>query len=161
LGDHSEAIEIDYDPTRVSYRELLDVFWTSHDPRSPAWSRQYMSAVFYHDEEQRRLAIETRDREAARRRGEIATEIVPASTFTPAEDYHQKYLLRQRSDLMTEFAALYPDPEDFAASTAAARINGYLGGHGNLTALQDEIENLGLSSAGSSRLLRIVRGMGR
>jgi hypothetical protein len=89
------------------------------------------------------------------------TEIVPATVFTPAEAYHQKYLLRQRSDLMTEFAALYPDPEDFVASTAAARVNGYLGGHGGLAVLQGEIVNLGLSSEGSDRLLRIVRGMGR
>ena len=86
LGDHTETIQIDYDPTQISYEELLDVFWDSHNPTSRPWSRQYMSIVFYHDEEQKRSAIETRDREGSRREGVIFTEIVPASQFYLAED---------------------------------------------------------------------------
>ncbi|MFX1411650.1 MAG: peptide-methionine (S)-S-oxide reductase, partial [Promethearchaeota archaeon] len=113
LGDHSETLQIDYDPTRVSYQDLLDVFWRSHNPTRPAGSRQYMSIIFYHDDEQKRLALETRDREAARRNATIYTEIVPATGFTWAEDYHQKYRLRQVPALMREFEALYPDAGDF------------------------------------------------
>ena len=60
LGDHSEAIRIDYDPTRISYAELLEIFWQSHNCTSRAYSRQYMSIILYHDEEQRKLAEESR-----------------------------------------------------------------------------------------------------
>ena len=60
IGDHSETIQIDYDPARTSYKKLLFIFWQSHDPTHHAWSRQYMSAIFYQNEEQRKLALETR-----------------------------------------------------------------------------------------------------
>ena len=69
LGDHTETLEIDFDPARVSYKELLEVFWKNHSPRTASWSRQYMAAVFVHDDEQKRLAGESRDRVAAAGRG--------------------------------------------------------------------------------------------
>ena len=160
LGDHSETIQIDYDPTRVSYAELLDVFWNSHSPTSRPWSRQYMSIIFYHNDEQKRLAMETRDREAARTDAEIFTEIVPFSEFYLAEDYHQKYRLQQVPELMQDFEDMYPDAGDFVNSTAAARVNGYLGGHGTFEGLQAEIDSLGLSPAGREKLMDIVRAFG-
>jgi len=160
LGDHAETIQIDYDPTVVSYEELLDVFWSSHSPTARAPSRQYISIIFYHNDEQRRLAMETRDREAARVGGEIYTEIVPASEFTLAEAYHQKYQLRQVPDLMAEFSAIYPedDDDDFVSSTAAARVNGYLAGYGTCQGLREQVDSLGLSEAGGAKLLRMVCG---
>lgn len=153
LGNHAETIQIDFDPTLVSYEELLDVFWDSHSPTSRPWSQQYASIIFYHDEEQQRLAQETRDREAARRGVPIFTEIVPFSEFYLAEGYHQKYRLQQAGDLLDEFRAIYPDDADFVNSTAAARVNGYLGGYGTLEALQAEFEGLGLSPAAQEALL--------
>jgi peptide-methionine (S)-S-oxide reductase len=161
LGDHTETIQIDYDPTQISYEELLDVFWDSHNPVQRPWSRQYMSVVFYHNDEQKRLAMETRDSEAAKIQGEIFTEIVPASEFYLAEAYHQKYRLQQVPDLMKEFSAIYPDNDDFVASTAAARVNGYLGGYGTVEALQAELSSLGLSPEGSQKLLDIVYALER
>ncbi len=122
----------------------------------PSWSRQYMSAVYFHSEEQKKLALETSNREAAKRKGKIYTEIVPASEFYLAEAYHQKYLLRQRPVLMKEFNAIYPATEDFVNSTAAARINGYLGGYGTFSALKAELNNLGLPPVTSKKLLEIV-----
>ena len=159
-GDHTETIQIDFDPTVVSYAELLDVFWSSHNPAMPPLSRQYMSIVFYHNEEQRKLAVETKDREAARLGAGIHTEIVPAAEFTLAEAYHQKYRLQGRSDLMGEFSSIYPDDGDFVASTAAARVNGYVGGYGTCENLQEEIDTLGLSEAAGDRLLKSVCGAG-
>lgn len=161
LGDHSETIQIDYDPTRVSYEELLDIFWDSHNPVTRPWSRQYMSIIFYHNEEQKRLAMETRDREAAGRQGSIFTEIVPATQFYLAEGYHQKYRLRQVPELLKEFDDIYPDGGDFVASTAAARVNGYVGGYGSLAELQEEIDRFGLSSEGNKKLLDIVQAWDR
>jgi len=125
----------------------------------PSWSRQYMSAVYFHSEEQKKLALETKNREAPKHKGEIYTEIVPASEFYLAEPYHQKYLLRQRPALMKEFNAIYPAIEDFVNSTAAARINGYLGGYGTFSALKAELNNLGLPPVTSKKLLEIVEDL--
>ncbi len=96
---HTESVEIVFDPAVVSYRELLDVFWSIHDPtqlnrQGPDIGTNYRSAIFSHSEEQRKMAIESRDRlQASGRFGgrKIVTEIVPAPTFYPAEDYHQQY----------------------------------------------------------------------
>ena len=116
-----------------------------------------MSVIFFHNEEQRRLAIETRDRIALRRKGNIFTEIVAAAEFYPAEAYHQKYSLRREPDLMREFHAIYPDDNDFMNSTAAARLNGYLDGYGILEVLQAELDSYGLSPGSTQRLLSIVK----
>ncbi len=148
-------MQIDYDPTQVSYQELLDVFWSSHSPVGPTFSRQYASIIFYHDREQKRLALETREREAAKK-GKISTEIVPFSRFYLAEDYHQKYQLRRVQDLAQGFSAIYPHNEDFVHSTAVARINGYLGGNGTLEQLSAEIDSYGLSAQGREKLLDIL-----
>lgn len=156
LGNHAETIQIDYDPARLSYGELLDLFWSSHSPTSRPWSSQYASIIFYHDEEQRRLAEESLVREADRRGRAIYTEIKPLDRFYLAEDYHQKYRLQGDPVLSAEFDAIYPDVGDLIASTAAARVNGYLGGNGSLGQLEAEIDSLGLSPEGQARLREAV-----
>jgi peptide-methionine (S)-S-oxide reductase len=115
-----------------------------------------MSIVFYHNDEQQRLATETRDREAARRGSKILTEVVPAAEFYLAEAYHQKYWLQQVPALMKEFSAIYPATEDFVASTAVARVNGYLGGYGTSADLEGDLGELGLSPEGQQKLLDMV-----
>jgi methionine-S-sulfoxide reductase len=158
VGDHTETLQIDYDPTRVTYQQLLDVFWATHNACAQPGSRQYMSAVFYHNEAQKKLALETRDRHAAKVGRAVTTAILPLGTFYVAEDYHQKYLLRQQTDLMREFQAMYPDGKRFLASTAAARVNGYLGGHGAQADLDREIGSLGLSPQGRQVLRDAWKG---
>ena len=153
LGDHSETIQIEYDPTRISYEELLDIFWSSHSPTARPFSRQYASIIFYHDEEQKRLAEASLDREAASRGKPIYTEIAPLAEFYLAETYHQKYRLQQVPALASDYRAIYTQDDEFVSSTATARVNGYLGGYGTLAALQAEIEALGLSQAGQQTLL--------
>jgi hypothetical protein len=111
-----------------------------------------MSAVFCHNDDQRRLALLTRDQEAARRGSAIATDILPATPFYLAEDYHQKYLLRHQRRLMEEFRAMYPDDRQFMNSTAAARVNGYLGGYGSRQRLEKEVEGWGLSPQAQQEL---------
>ena len=156
LGDHTETIQIDYDPSQISYSDLLDVFWRHHNPNSRAWSKQYMAAVFYHDEEQKKLAEESRDREASKQKEEIQTKILPFTAFYRAEDYHQKYQLRRERNLLKEFEKIYPEDGDLVDSTAAARVNGYLGGYGTAADLKTDLSRLGLSAEGSRYLLRIV-----
>jgi hypothetical protein len=145
-----------YDPTRVSYARLLEIFWESHDAGSRPWSRQYKAAVFYLDEGQMVEAARSRDREEARIRRQVHTEIVPAGPFYSAEAYHQKYALRGNAELEPEVTAMYPGEEEFADSTAAARINGYVAGYGDLLQLRSELPGLGLSEAGGKRLREIV-----
>jgi len=156
LGDHAETVQIEYNPARNRYSQLLDVFWASHDPGSRPWKRQYMSAVFYHNEEQRLLAERSRDWEAQRLHRPVTTEILPAGEFFPAEGYHQKFALKGDAELARELRAFYPGDDDFAASTAAARINGYVSGYGSLRQLDVEIDSLGLSEAGKKRLRETV-----
>ncbi len=157
LGDHTETVQIEYDPTKISYQELPDVFWAGHDPTRPAFSQQYASIIFCHNYEQRRLAQESKERQEARCGCRVYTEIVPAAAFYLAEDYHQKYRLQQSRKFVSEFKAIYPDNSDFVNSTAAARVNGYLGGYGALADLQAEIDDLGLSPVARQRLLDLIR----
>ena len=119
-----------------------------------------MSIVFYHNEEQRQIAISSKEREEARLGRSIVTEIIPFSEFYLAEDYHQKYYLRQEAELLRELRTIYPAIEDFISSTAVARINGYVGGYGIPETLEKELNSLSLSEAGQERLLEITdRGL--
>jgi peptide-methionine (S)-S-oxide reductase len=94
---HAEVVEVEFDPERVSYEELLERFWRLHDPtqlnrQGPDVGTQYRSAIFFHSPEQEAAATASRERAQERFRRPIVTEIVPASDFYPAEEYHQRYL---------------------------------------------------------------------
>jgi peptide-methionine (S)-S-oxide reductase len=96
---HAEAIEITYDPAKVSYDQLLNVFWENHDPttlnrQGPDWGTQYRSAIFFHSPEQESAAKASKEElgHSGRFHNKIVTEILPATTFYQAEDYHQQYL---------------------------------------------------------------------
>jgi peptide-methionine (S)-S-oxide reductase len=96
---HAEVVQVTYDPAEVSYDKLLEVFWANHNPttlnrQGPDVGTQYRSAIFFHTPEQQRAAEASKKHlEASGRfRSPIVTEITPASTFYPAEDYHQRYL---------------------------------------------------------------------
>jgi peptide-methionine (S)-S-oxide reductase len=96
---HAEVVEVEYDPARVSYDQLLDVFWDNHDPttlnrQGPDVGMQYRSAIFFHTPEQQAAAQASKERRQASGRypRPIVTEITPADTFWRAEEYHQRYL---------------------------------------------------------------------
>jgi peptide-methionine (S)-S-oxide reductase len=94
---HAEAVHLTYDPKVVSYETLLETFWNKHDPTTKNRQgndvgTQYRSVIFYHNEAQRQAALASRDAEQAKYTKPIVTEIVPATTFWPAEEYHQRYL---------------------------------------------------------------------
>ena len=114
-----------------------------------------MAAIFYSDENQLKLASESRALEEKRRNKKIQTAILPLEKFYLAENYHQKYQLRQYRQLLADFKAMYSRDIDFINSTAAARVNGYVGGHGSREEMQLNIESLGLSAASRKRLLEI------
>jgi peptide-methionine (S)-S-oxide reductase len=87
---HTEAVQVKYDPERVSYDELLDAFWHMHDPTQRSYP-QYKSVIFYHTPEQQMAAEASRDRLQRERKTPIATEFLPAQPFYRAEEYHQRY----------------------------------------------------------------------
>ena len=98
LTGHAEAVEVLYDPSVVSYEDLLEVFWSIHNPttlnrQGPDTGSQYRSAIFYHDLEQEKAARKSKEEleKSGRFTNDIVTEITPASTFYLAEDYHQQY----------------------------------------------------------------------
>ena len=95
IGGHREAVEVTYDPSKITYGQLLDVFWRNIDPTDAEGQfcdkgQQYLSAIYWHDQEQRRLA-ELSLANAKRRFGSVATDVLPARPFYRAEAYHQDY----------------------------------------------------------------------
>lgn len=96
---HTEAVEVTYDPKKITYAKLLDVFWHNIDPLTPNrqfcdGGSQYRAAIFYHDETQKRLAEESKKALGKRFKEPIVTEIVRAKEFYPAEEYHQDYYIK-------------------------------------------------------------------
>lgn len=95
---HAEAVQIEFDPKKVSYEKLLDIFWQNHDPtqfnrQGPDVGSQYRSAIFYHTEKQRKAAIKSKEmlEKSKKYSKPIATQILPAADFYRAEEYHQRY----------------------------------------------------------------------
>jgi len=95
---HAEAVEVEYDPNEISYGELLDVFWSNHDPTSlnrqgPDVGIQYRSSIFCHDESQKQIAEKSKENlsSSGKFSKKIVTDILPAHEFYEAEEYHQKY----------------------------------------------------------------------
>jgi len=96
---HAEAVEITYDPQKITYEQLLKVFWDIHDPttknrQGPDVGTQYRSAIFYHTAEQKSVAEQSKNdlEQSGKYKKKIVTEITQATTFYPAEEYHQQYL---------------------------------------------------------------------
>ena len=99
---HAEAVQIVYDPSQISYEKLLDVFWQNHNPttlnrQGPDAGTQYRSVIFFHNKNQENLAKKSKEmlEKSKKYKSSIVTEIVPASTFNKAEEYHQKYLYKR------------------------------------------------------------------
>lgn len=99
---HAEAVKVVFDPSKVAYNELLDIFWSNHNPttknqQGPDFGSQYRSAIFYHTQKQKDLAEASKIalEQSSRFSRPIVTEVLPATEFYPAEDYHQRYLQKR------------------------------------------------------------------
>jgi peptide methionine sulfoxide reductase MsrA len=135
IGDHTEIIQIDYDPNVVSYQELLNLAKAQGDFDGMSFSRQYRSVVLYHNDQQRKTA---------RMMG--IKQLEPFRNFTRAEDYHQKYYLQQ-SPVAEDFFKRYPDAKSFTDSTAVTRANGIVGGYVNKSRLKRIVPELGVTQS--------------
>ena len=119
---------MDFDPTLMSFGEILDLVWRSHNPFAAPRKAQYKSVIFWHDEKQESAIEETLAQLEIKHGAKVATEVRRFEVFHLAEDYHQKYILRRYPEHLTPLLELYPNSIDFINSTAAARLNSSLAG---------------------------------
>ena len=144
-GDHRETVEVDYDPGRISYAQLLDAFWRSHPATVGGGPPRTREAVLFTDESQRRAAVASR-RAVARAAGEpVVDEVIPERRFWAAPSMHQKAnLQRMAPELVRDLARRYGSLDTFLASPAAAWLNAYAGGFGGEQALRAASAELGI-----------------
>lgn len=156
MGDHAECIQVDFDPSIVGYADLLNEFFVMHNATRLAHSDQYASLILYVGDMQAEAAAESVGRYAALLGAPVLTRIRPLDRFYPAEDYHQKYGLRNDRTLMAEMRGYYPDQVHLRESTAAMRLNGFAYNGGRASLLATEIGSYGLTEAGEMHLRGIV-----
>ncbi|KAM0915092.1 hypothetical protein ACQ4PT_011112 [Festuca glaucescens] len=129
LADHAECVKVEYNPRLIQYKQLLDVFWASHDPREvfgqgPDVGNQYRSVIFTNGTLEARLAGLSKEREQGKDRSSvITTEIHPVGAFYSAEPEHQKFELK-RKPFLVQLIGNLPE-EELQSSTLAAKLNAY------------------------------------
>jgi len=156
IGDHSESIQIEFDPEVISYEELIRIFWESHNPVAAAYSQQYRSILFFHNEEQEAIALATREALSQELGAEVKTAVRAYENFTSAEAYHQKYYLQNRREVFDAVKAMYPSFDGFVESTTAARINGYVAGYGTKEQFEEDMAVISLPESVERQLRRMV-----
>jgi len=140
LGGHTETIEMEFDPSKISLEDLLDIFWDCHSPIYNSSDTQYMSAIFYHDPKQKSIAEKSMAERSKKIGRSLFTKILPCNKFTLAEDYHQKFYLRQVDNFM-ELLSLNTDKE-LIDSPVATKLNAYISGRGNYTEIQKYVQSV-------------------
>lgn len=154
LGDHTETVQVQYDNTKISYKELLEIFWDSHNPYGKSFKRQYMSLILYHSDEQKNTAqefIAKKEKESGRK---SQTELAPYEKFYRAEDYHLKFNLQRNGVVLEDLLRYYDDIFALDDSTAAARLNALLAGKGDRLLFERELNDYGLSGDTLEKLKR-------
>lgn len=129
LGEHAEVLQVEFDPSILSFEELLKMFWAGHDPIREGRRSQYRSILICEDTKQFFLASESRAAVESKLGRKVHTEVLSEKPFYPAEDYHQKWKLRRRTDLYEELAKSFDSEELLLRSFAATKLNAFVGGH--------------------------------
>jgi len=160
LKDHSETTQIQFNPRKITYTELLKIFWERHDYVTPIQA-QYKSAIFYNNEEQREqaeasLALVKQGRlgQAKFKGMDVLTTIAPATTFYIGELYHQKYYLQCNRELFSHLR--YERREDLIDDPIATSLNGYLHGSGTVGAFMAEVDTWPLPFSAKFAILHHV-----
>jgi len=141
MGDHTETVEVTYDPSVISYEKLLEFFWKSHNPFTKS-RPQYMSAIFCHGQNQMNLAKSSMADVQKQYAQPITTVIKTAEDFFTAEEYHQKYLLRQHPKLLR---SLNLSPANILTSFAATKLNAFVNNDASRTHVDQVCHELALS----------------
>jgi peptide-methionine (S)-S-oxide reductase len=129
LGDHTEVVQVDFDPDVLTYRDLVEDVFRQHGPLAQPAKTQYQNVVFA-STATRQGAVDTVLAELDHTVDDVATRVEGLSRFYPAEDYHQKYKLRSVSSVLGAFEEAGYTDEDIRESPIAAKLNGYVAGHG-------------------------------
>lgn len=156
IGENTETTQVEFDPEVTSYEKLLERFWSCHSP-SRSRSRQYMSVIFPHSDEQERIAKASLATQKSSSKQEVATVIIRTNPtdMTLAEGYHQKFTLQNTTEVFS--ACGIKSPTELIDSPMAARLNGYLAGHGDYAELKKEITSFGLPVSVQKKVLRFVK----
>jgi len=152
LGDHTEVVQVEYDPGELAYADLLDVFWSNHDPTTQAGKRQYRNVVLTTTPAQREVTERSKRALEERIGQSVATPIESLDQFFLAEQYHQKYELRSTPIIGDELEDVYGDA--LVDSTVAARLNGFVAGYGDDDRRRAVLAKLDLSPAALSEIQR-------
>eukprot|EP00092_Neocalanus_flemingeri_P010050 GFUD01010831.1.p1 GENE.GFUD01010831.1~~GFUD01010831.1.p1 ORF type:complete len:156 (-),score=56.19 GFUD01010831.1:215-682(-) len=151
MGDHSECVDIYYDPTITTFQNILKLFWKSHDPTIHT-SSQYRSLILSHNMVQTAQVADSLQVQKKERHKEVCTRTDDFSIFYQAEEKHQKNQLRRHPALL----ASVDWEESLASSYVATRLNGCLGGHTNMASFNKEWEKLGLSKEIAAYVRKVI-----
>lgn len=140
MGDHTETIQVEFDPGQIRFEEIVKEFWRSHYPNRDAYKgRQYISLIFWQSEKQKHILEKLKKEKEQQLNEPVETEIRPFDGFTEAEERHQKYYLKRYPKALEQLVELYPETDMLTQSTFAARLNGFVKGFGSRQQLLEEI----------------------
>ncbi|QKS71611.1 peptide-methionine (S)-S-oxide reductase [Paenalkalicoccus suaedae] len=141
MGDHSETLQIDIDPSIITGEEVLDLFWDLHSGKQHGYrDRQYRSVLLYENNRQKEIAIERMKKWEKKKGHLIETEIAPLTSFTLAEDYHQKYRLKRYKKVTLSLLECFKTHEAFNHAMLTARLNGLASGVGTKAGIIKELK---------------------
>lgn len=155
LGSHTETIQIEYDPEKITYEQLLNIFFKNHNPYRKPYGSQYKSIVFYHNEKQKEIFKDYIANLNDER--QLYTELNEYNEFHYAEFYHQKYRLQSFNNIMSELRKMYPNDMEFINSTLTARLNHYVGSKKGMELFEEEKQYYGLESETIDWLKTFIR----
>ncbi|KAH9362407.1 hypothetical protein HPB48_020183 [Haemaphysalis longicornis] len=159
-GDYTEVTRVEYDPSETNFNELLKLFWAHHDPTRSRATKEYMSAIFFHDGDQEKVAKRSLEENRKNFKAPIVTQILTLENFYLADESHQKYRLQRQAALYRSLVE--SGMKDVTRSHVATRLNGYVGGFGTVAAFDAESHRLGLSADQINAVRALIRkGTGR
>lgn len=160
MGDHTETVEVDYDPAILRYEDVLRHFWRNHYPNRDQYKgRQYLSLLRCRNEEQFEAAELVKKEMEAELGERIETDIAAFTDFTLAEERHQKYYLKRYPKALEQLQMLYPDPAALLNSTFAARLNGFVKGFRSKDSLLAEMAGWEIDGKGREELMGLFNKM--
>ncbi len=157
MGDHTETVQIDFDPAVLSYEEVLRHFWDNHYPNRDEYKgRQYISLLRFHSTQQQSTIARIKEEMENKLGEKIDTDIAPYDHFTLAEERHQKYYLKRYPRILKQLEPHYSNTEKLQDSIFAARLNGFAKGFGSREKLMAEIADWNISEQSRKELSEIL-----
>ncbi|SDX92744.1 peptide-methionine (S)-S-oxide reductase [Paenibacillus sp. CF384] len=158
-GDHTEMVEIEFDPAVVKLETILDLYWNSHKPANinNYRDRLYNSLILYRDQAQLSVIQEVMQKRGEQGSGVPDTELTPFSVFYPAEDRNQKYYLKRYPDAVDKLRTLFKTEDDLTNATLAARLNGIAKGFANMDTIIQDIRTWQISSEEQEEIIQLIK----